>query len=94
MTVHVAVLVAPSLRRWYARVMRQVVQHPWPDGQEGEEDFAVFLSSLLMDHAAVPQPLSRGVLELPERSVTVTESLRELGSIRVGGISRTGGRGR
>lgn len=55
--------------RWYARIMRQLVEYPVPEGREGEEAFASFLSSLLMDHTCVPQALSRGVLELRERLV-------------------------
>lgn len=54
-------------RRWYARIMRELVAYPVPDGASGDQDFAEFLSSLLMDHTCVPHALVRGVLELEEK---------------------------
>lgn len=53
--------------RWYARIMRELVECPVPDGPGEDQQFADFLSSLLMDHTYVPQALSRGVLELEEK---------------------------
>lgn len=54
-------------RRWYARITRELVAHPVPDGASGDQDFAEFLSSLLMDHTCVPHALVRGVMELEEK---------------------------
>lgn len=53
--------------RWFARIMRELVECPVPDGPDGDAEFATFLSSLLKDHTCVPQALSRGVLELQEK---------------------------
>lgn len=47
--------------------MRELVAYPVPDGASGDQDFAEFLSSLLMDHTCVPHALVRGVLELEEK---------------------------
>ncbi|CAM9200874.1 unnamed protein product [Ectocarpus sp. 8 AP-2014] len=47
--------------------MRELVECPVPDGPGDDQQFADFLSSLLMDHTCVPQALSRGVLELQEK---------------------------
>ncbi|CAM9933725.1 unnamed protein product [Ectocarpus sp. 4 AP-2014] len=60
---------APVLEaaEWYARIMRELVECPVPGGPGDEQQFADFLSSLLMDHTCVPQALSRGVLELQEK---------------------------
>ncbi|CAN0106434.1 unnamed protein product [Ectocarpus sp. 6 AP-2014] len=60
---------APVLEaaEWYARIMRELVECPVPDGPGDDQQFADFLSSLLMDHTCVPQALSRGVLELQEK---------------------------
>ncbi|CAM9223710.1 unnamed protein product [Ascophyllum nodosum] len=54
--------------RWYMRILRQFVDFPVPNDSGGEEKFADFLSSLLMDNACVPPALSRGVQEMRERS--------------------------
>ncbi|CAB1096941.1 unnamed protein product [Ectocarpus sp. CCAP 1310/34] len=60
---------APVLEaaEWYARIMRELVECPVPGGPGDDQQFADFLSSLLMDHTCVPQALSRGVLELQEK---------------------------
>lgn len=55
------------LYRWYARIMRELVAYPVPDGDTGDQDFAEFLEALLMDHTCVPHALVRGVLELEEK---------------------------
>lgn len=68
-TITAAALCKHSYIRWYAVVVRQLLDCPVPEGTEGEEKFSVFLSSLLRDHTCVPQALSRGVLELEERLV-------------------------